>query len=310
MREAATTMTDLPSYDELPLREELPPGSSWGVWGEHDVYGTLNLLTPERALAATRSIRTGRSFALNLDLTLPDPPLFGRPRFRHEVTDEHRRIHDELLHGWNTQSSAQWDGFRHFGHPDHGFYGGLPDEEHGMHHWAARGIVGRAVLADVARWRAARGRALHQGDGDPISGDDLAACLADQGTPVEVGDVLLVRTGWLSWYRRLDAEARRAHADSLATPGLAGLDAVRLVWDLHVSAVATDNPAVEVLPARRPFLHPILLALLGIPLGELWDLDALAEDCAATATYDCFFTSAPIHLPGGVASPPNAIAVR
>ena len=24
--------------------------------------------------------------------------------------------HDDLYHDWNTQSSAQWDGFRHFAH--------------------------------------------------------------------------------------------------------------------------------------------------------------------------------------------------
>ena len=47
----------LPSHAELPVRDDVPPGSSWGMWGEHDVFGTLNLLTPERVLAAARSIR-------------------------------------------------------------------------------------------------------------------------------------------------------------------------------------------------------------------------------------------------------------
>lgn len=57
-------------------------------------------------------------------------------------------------------------------------------------------------------------------------------------------------------------------------------------------------------------MHTQALPLLGLPLGELWDLDALAEDCAGAGTYDAFFTSAPIGVHGGVASPPNAIAVR
>jgi Putative cyclase len=300
----------LPSFDQLPVEEGQPAESSWGLWGEHDVFGTLNLLTPERALRAAQSIRTGRSFALNLELTLPDPPLFGRPHFRHEVTGATNRGHDDLLHEWNTQSSSQWDGFRHIGTPELGHYGGVPDEEHGMHHWAARGIVGRAVLADLARWRAGQGRALRQGERDPISGDELLACLADQGTPVEVGDVLLLRTGWLEWYRTLDPAGRAAHAETAASPGLAGLDAVAAVWDLHVSAIAADNPAVEAWPPTPTFLHHHFLPRLGIPLGELWDLDALADDCAADGTYDCFFTSAPLFVPAGVASPPNAIAVR
>ena len=63
----------LPSFDDLPVEEGRPDNSSWGLWGDHDVFGALNLLTPERALHAACSIRTGRSFALNLDLTLPDP---------------------------------------------------------------------------------------------------------------------------------------------------------------------------------------------------------------------------------------------
>lgn len=309
---SCTVMNDaaLPGYADLPVRDGLPPGSSWGVWGDHDVLGTLNLLTPDRVVAATAAIRTGRTFGLNLELTLPDPPLFGRASFRHEVTSERNEVHDDVYHGWNTQSSSQWDGFRHMGHRDHGHYGGVPDAEHGVHHWAARGIVGRAVLADVARWRAEIGRPLRQGEADPISADDLFACLAAQGSRIETGDVLLLRTGYLAWYRGLDRAGREAHAATPLTPGLAGADVPGVLWDLHIAAIAADNPAVEVIPPTRPFLHTMLLPLLGLPLGELWDLDALADDCAAAGTYDAFLTSAPLNMPAGVASPPNAIAIR
>jgi hypothetical protein len=303
----------LPSYDELPVRDGAPPKSSWGLWGDHDVLGTLNLLTPERVLAAARSIRTGRVFSLNPELTIPDPPLFHRARVRHEVTGELGGGHDDLYHDWNTQASAQWDGFRHIAHRDLGHYAGVRDEEHGIHFWAERGIVGRAVLADVARWREQEGRPISPGTADPITADDLTGCLRDQGTSVETGDVLLVRTGWLSWYRGLDAAARQELAVERVAPatGLSGPEIPRLVWDLHVAALACDNPAVEVFPiAGGEFLHTHFLPLLGIPLGELWDLDDLADDCAAAGTYDAFFTSAPLNMPHGVASPPNAIAVR
>jgi hypothetical protein len=137
--------------------------------------------------------------------------------------------------------------------------------------------------------------------------------MADQGTPVETGDILLLRTGWLAWYRALDADGRRAHAEANAPhPGPAGNDLPAFLWDLHVSALAADNPTVEMNPAQKGwgFLHASALPLLGLPLGEMWDLDALAADCAADGTYDAFFTSAPIHVHQGVASPPNAIAVR
>ncbi len=58
------------------------------------------------------------------------------------------------------------------------------------------------------------------------------------------------------------------------------------------------------------FMHIRLLPLFGLPLGEFFDLDALADDCAADGTYEFFFTSAPLNLKAGVASPPNALAIK
>jgi hypothetical protein len=305
---------DIAAYADLPVQPGAPPRSSWGVWGAHDVLGCLNLLTPDRVRIAAASIRTGRTFGLSPELTLPDPPFFGRRSLAHRVEPADNGAQDDVLDDFNTQSSAQWDGFRHFPHREHGFYGGVRDEDHGVHHWAVRGIVGRGVLLDIARWRTAVGRPLHQGEGDAILTADLDGCVAAQRCALEPGDVLLVRTGWLAWYRGLDADMRTAYAQpgATASPGLAGVDVPAWLWDHHVSAVVADNPAVEMIPPQRGmgFLHPHALPLLGIPLGEMWDLDALADDCAGDGTFDCFFASAPINLPSGIASPPNAVAVR
>lgn len=38
----------LPSYDQLPIDPKYPPKTAWGLWGQDDNYGTLNLLTEER----------------------------------------------------------------------------------------------------------------------------------------------------------------------------------------------------------------------------------------------------------------------
>src|SRR6056297_2708741 len=128
---------DLPSYADLPVGGDAPPGSSWGVWGDDDRLGTLNLLTPERAAAAARLVRRGVAFALNARMEEPDPPLFGRDGFTHEVTGvADGPSHDDVLHGWNTQGSSQWDGLRHIRHPVHGWYGGRPEGFHGIDAWA------------------------------------------------------------------------------------------------------------------------------------------------------------------------------
>jgi kynurenine formamidase len=321
----------LPSYDQLPVAADGPPGSSWGVWGPGDTLGCLNLLTPERAAGAAAGVRSGRVFNLNLEMELPDPPLYGRSAFEHSVIDR-ATGHDDELSNWNTQSSSQWDGFRHVRSLAHGFYNGVADEDHGVDHWARRGLVGRAVLADVERWRRSVGRPLRPDTKDPISVADLVATLEAQGTTVETGDILLVRTGWLAHYRSLDRAGREALATSdVASPGLAaGTETAAYLWNLHIAAVAADNPALEAWPAayftvgsdeRRAargdhealvglFLHFSLLPLLGLPVGELFDLDALAEDSAADGRYTSLLTSAPLNLAHGVASPPNALALK
>jgi kynurenine formamidase len=250
-------------------------------------------------------VRDGATFPLGLELELPSPPLYGRAAFRHDVTwlgGERKVGHDEELHGWNTQSSSHWDGFRHIRHPDHGFYGGVADDDHGVDHWAERGIVGRAVLCDVAGFRA-----IDHANADAISADDVRGALAAQGVEIETGDILLLHTGWVTWYR-----THGRHADRSGASGLVGSDdTVRFLWDLHIAALAADNPAVEVWPpARGAFIHQQLLPLLGLPLGELWDLGPLAAACREDGRWTCLLVSAPLRLAHGVATPANAVAIR
>lgn len=324
-------MATLPKYDDLPTIEGKPARSSWGLWGESDVLGCLNLLTPERAVEAASLIRKGSVFALNWDMALPDPPLFDRTKFTHTVHWlANEAGHDDELSGWNTQSSSQWDGFRHIKHPVHGFYNGVADESHGVHHWASRGLAGRAVLADVGRWRDAQGRPLTMDAADVVEPDEVLATLRAQGTEVKTGDVLLIRFGWIGWYRTLGREKREELAKGVTSLGLRpGHATARMLWDLHIAAVAADNPALEVFPpgvlatpeqieevmkdpSELPeiFVHFALLPLLGLPIGEMWNLEELAEDCARDHVYEFFFTSAPINLPSGVASPPNALVLK
>jgi kynurenine formamidase len=167
---------------------------------------------------------------------------------------------------------------------------------------------------------------------DPIEPGEIAECLAAQGTDLREGDILLVRTGWIGWYSGLTAEARESLADvsGLRAPGFrSGELLAETLWDLHIAAIGCDNPAVEVWPPgalldadteaavradrsrlHEIFTHTVLLPMLGLPLGEMFDLEALATDCAADGRYECFFVSAPLNLPHGVASPPNALALK
>jgi hypothetical protein len=85
------------------------------------------------------------------------------------------------------------------------------------------------------------------------------------------------------------------------------------LWNNRVAAIATDSPGVEPLPMNLGddgLLHYRALPLLGLPLGELFALVPLAEDCARDKRYEFMLVSAPLNLEGGIASPPNAVAIK
>ena len=107
---------ELPSYDSLPLDKTGPPGNAWGLFGPNDQLGMLNLLTPETVRNAAQEIREGIRIPLDWPLNKPSFPTFARQQFRHEVlhTPESPFMNDDAVH-FNTQSSTQWDGFRHYG---------------------------------------------------------------------------------------------------------------------------------------------------------------------------------------------------
>jgi kynurenine formamidase len=296
-----------------PKYRDLPDGSAWDVLDPR--LGSLELLTPERVAAA----------ACLLPLDQPSPPFFGRQAYRHEVfslgTDY---VFDDELDNYFPQSSTQWDGFGHFGHPAKGFFGGrtgadIEAKTLGVDAWAETGIAGRGVLLDVARHAG-----IAPDTPSPIGPDLLTATAAAQGVEVRTGDILCVRVGWLGWYRGLDPAGREAVAsgsrdyrfEQFRTPGLAPGPAIaEYLWDHGVAAIAVDNPGVEpfgsdVIRTPDDTVHTRVLALLGIPLGEFFDLDDLADHCAGDRVYEFLFTSKPLGIPGGLGSPPNALAIK
>ncbi len=313
----------LPAFDELPARPGAPARSAWGLWGDDDQVGTLNLLTPARVAAAARLVRTGTVFPLNWALELPHPPLFGREALRHTITRGGPFVNDDVYHDFNTQSSSQWDGLTHYGNRTyHGFYNGVTaaqvtggaDTRNGIQAWARRGIAGRGVLLDYRRWALAQGIVYTPGERHEITVDALGATARAQGVDLGTGDILIVRSGWIEWYLGLDEQGRAAAATPPhAAVGVAQGDAMlRYLWDHHVAAVAGDTIAFEAYPdhPEHGFMHETLLGLWGMPIGEMFYLEALADDCAADGVYDFFLTSAPLNKLGGVASPPNVLAIK
>jgi kynurenine formamidase len=315
----------LPGYDQLPVREGAPARSSWGVFGDDDQAGTINLLGPEEVLTATSLVRRGRVFSLNWDLEKPDPPLSGRRALKHTIYRDAVGT-DDYYDCFYTQRSSQWDALCHIRHPEHGFYNGCtpeqvtgkPGSRNGIDNWARRGIVGRFILADIARARQKSGRPLDQKASEGIAAQEIADALSAAGVSPRQGDVLMLRSGWMSWHESASAGDREYAAGppgEIGTPGLAHDESIpRWLWDQHFAAVVTDGPALEMLPVDASsldtFLHIRLIALLGIAIGEMFLLDDLAADCAEDGVYEGMFVAAPLNKVGGSGSPANAVAIK
>ncbi|MCP9951966.1 cyclase family protein [Actinomadura madurae] len=329
-----------PTYAELLARTDAPAGSAWGLFGPDDELGTLNHLTPERVREAVGVVRTGEVVNLNLPLETFDPPVSPfRKSLQHNIYANNPSHRDEYLDSFYPQASTQLDGFRHIGHPEFGFYNGAdPDRFQprdpflGINRFVEHGIVGRGVLVDVDRFRRAQGRPIDHAAAEAIPITDVADAAAEQGVEFRPGDLLLVRTGWVHHHLyELTPEQRHEAKNPLRASGLlASHDTVAWLWDHRFSLLAADNFGVEEFPAPSdsPFLteaerrgdvprtvysgvmHGVLIGLLGFVLGELWDLDGLAERCARDGKWDCLVVSSPLNLTGGTGSPANAVAIR
>lgn len=53
-----------PDFQNLPLQPHHPKGSAWGLWGDEDERGTLNLLTEQIVHNASLEVRLGRVVSL------------------------------------------------------------------------------------------------------------------------------------------------------------------------------------------------------------------------------------------------------
>ncbi len=314
-----------PRYRDLPsATESRPASSSWGLFGETDQVGTLNLITPDAVRRAASLVRWGTVFPLNWRADLPSPPVLGRSAARRVEKDLEPGT-DDYYDNYYPQASSQWDALRHVGHPTYGYYNGIelddrrdPGVAHlGIDRWATRGIAGRFVLIDIGRIHEGRGNPMAQDEAIAVTVDELEASLRVHQLELESGDILLVRFGWTAWYERLPRARREqlASAEMFPAPGLAAAErTAEWLWDHGVAAVATDTPALETMPFDRTstdgFLHYRLVTFLGMAIGELFDLEGLAADCDANRVYEGLFTSAPMNYPGGSGSPANALAIK
>jgi kynurenine formamidase len=317
----------IPSFSALPVKKGAPEDSSWGVFGDDDELGCLNFLTTEAIVEAARLVQKGKVFRLDTRINYAKPPLFNRNPAKHTILsfEQYGLLgHDDSIDNYNTQEGSQWDGLAHIGHIRHkAFYNGVRDSEIkdgpggklSIHKWADR-VVGRGVLIDVCKYRNEQKRPINALTNDRYTLKDIQDALKAQAKNLKPGSILLIRTGWMQAYERASDAQKKAMAplEALKSCGIEDTrEMVAWFWDNRVAAVGTDCPAVEPWPwdfRDEGALHYRTLSLLGLPIGEQFVLDPLAEDCAADGRYEFMMVSVPMNLEGGIATPPNAVAIK
>ena len=258
-----------------------PSGSNWGEFGEDDQIGRLNLLTPERRLAAIREVREGCVFPLSLPLDYPggagvipfrSPPRIeatvratGDINYNYPYSRENPVlcdvISDDVVTIW-TQYSTQWDAFSHWGQEFDAdgdgvaeivYYNGFTAKDHVLGPDREGGPCALKLGIEHAAEAAIQARgvlldlvSLYGQESARVGYDGLMKALDRQGLTIETGDILCIYTGWADVVlgMKKNPDFNRLNA---MFPVLDGSDKALLNWITQsgVVAICADNVAVE-----------------------------------------------------------------
>lgn len=161
--------------------------------------------------------------------------------------------------------------------------------------------MGRGVLLDYAAWAESQGLTPKVFETTSITLEDLRKVAEYQNTTFKEGDILLIRSGWVKGYTQLTSSECQALADKPSPPAI-GVQSceemLRWIWETGFAAVAGDMPSFEAWPCQdtKFWLHEWLLAGWGCPIGEIFDLERLSEECSKRKKYNFFFSSMPLHV--------------
>jgi kynurenine formamidase len=292
-------------------------------WGAGDEIGRLNLMTAASRAAVVARQHGGRVYDLSVEyfIGMPSWQAAGDPHYQMWMTHtpQGTKVDDPLRVGTAmnervaytgaavslyTHMGTHIDALNHFG-LDGKIWNGFQASEHlGDRGWKVAGaetippIVARGVLIDVA---AAKNVEVLP-PGYRITRADVVAALARQRTKLELGDVVLVRTGRMQMYEDTAAFMKEP-------PGI-GMEAAQfLVEESGAMIVGADNLSFEAFPAEVADnyipVHTYLLAEQGAPIIEL----AYLEELAADRVYEFAFIAGSLKLRGADAAPLRPIAI-
>lgn len=294
-----------------------PTGKEWwpSRYGKDDELGTLNELTSERVTDAAKLVKRGKIFDMGTNYATENPGF--PPRYWHNTTLAHRLspalgtnkfvwLEEQFsgCPGVGTQTDTPAHVGIEYQPGDIRFYNGLKLSEvlsgtalaTKFQNWIP--VVTRGVLVDMPEYF---GRELNAGD--PITAEDIEGALKKQGVELKPGDALLVRTGWMKWFKEDPKKFMSGE------PGITE-DVVDWAYKKRLSFIAVDQWSSEVVPMvdknKAWPVHCKAIAEKGFTWGQDFNMEALAEDCKGDKVYDFMFINACPQITGitqGISAP-------
>lgn len=282
--------------------------------GADDTLGAANFLSPEKVIEAAKLIKTGKTYALGVELGR-ETPAYGTRTFQlfavgagdgsgETVGENKMTFNDDWVMTW-VGIGSQLDGLGHLG-IDHRYYNGV----HVSDFWVADGltkfgidkvppIVTRGVVLDIA---GLLDKSMLEA-GTAINRKEIEAAMKRQDVTIGKGDVVILHTGWQA-LATTDPDRFLA-----GEPGL-GLDGAKFLASKNVVAVGADTWGLEVAPGEDPSIifpvHQELLAKNGIYILENMDTRELVADKG----WEFLFVLGQPKLKGAVQAIINPIAIR
>ena len=315
-------------FTKKDLKEKAEKFNRWGKWGPHDEQGAMNFITPEMIANAAKLVKKGKviSLGLNFDQYGPQPPNgFGgrfNPMLRMLATgsDVEAGVQagnlpyaDDMII-MPIQCGTQWDALSHVFY-ENKMWNGYDAKLVDIHGASKNGIekmkdkmVGRGVLLDIPRFY----NLPWLENGMAITCEDLDKVAAAQGVSIGRGDILIIRTGQMERCLAENNWGNYARAEG-PSPGIS-FETIDWIYEKEISALCADTWGVEVIPNEIEGIfepcHWILIPMMGVTMGEIFNLKELALDCAQDGVYEFLFTGAPLPITNAVGSPLNPIAIK
>tara|TARA_B100001123_G_scaffold245513_1_gene274421 strand:- start:2866 stop:3834 length:969 start_codon:yes stop_codon:yes gene_type:complete len=275
--------------------------SNWGRWGDDDELGAVNLITPEKRVAASRLVETGRTVSMSRAMelqALADHPSGDDSADREPVLEGSVRsvfgIDEGLGFFWERYEIEYHGGnVSHLDALCHVSYKGkvyngrnfldVASKEDGC---SAMGIVNlkdglvtRGVLLDMP--------------GQSVKRQDIESWEEETGITISSGDALFLRTG-------RDIGQQGGYHPSL----------IPFFKERDIALLGSDVPQEggQIEGAMIP-IHFFTLVSLGVHLFDNLGLEDLAEAAREENRWEFMFMASPHVIPNGAGSAINPTAL-